>query len=415
MIKIKCRRDLLYLLVYYISAFLDYTVIGNIINSKFDFDPSVDCIILFPFENIIGGLIVFLYQRHSINKKEKYKYLGVKIFDSKKKVISDRKWKKILLILIASYFSFFNLIISAVYLTSYIPSSMDLRLSSIQIIASALICMYAFDFKFKKHHKISIIIIGCFMFISISIDIILIVYYKFKNISIPIFHYFLTLFYYIGFSFNNCIEKYLVDTNYMNPFIILMIEGVFQILMAGIVSIFTNPFEGIKNNKKIIKDKILFICLYTLFFILQIVVNVYRIYCNVIYSPMARSLIDYLLNPFIYIFLYFLEHEFFDNLVYFIITEFICLVMSFFGCVFNEYIILYFCGLHHETQDEIANRALAYSNAKFQYELDEITKKEKHEDDENNANDENEEKDSISHSFKSSNTIISFEHYNVNI
>ena len=130
---------------------------------------------------------------------------------------------------------------------------------------------------------------------------------------------------------------------------------------------------------------------------------------------MARSLIDYLLNPFIYIFFYFLENEFFDNLVYFIITEFICLVMSFFGCVFNEYIILYFCGLQHETQDEIANRSLAYSNAKFQYELDEITKKEKHEDDENNANDENEEKDSISHSFKSSNTIISFEHYNVNI
>ena len=31
--------------------------------------------------------------------------------------------------------------------------------------------------------------------------------------------------------------------------------------------------------------------------------------------------------------------------------------MSFSGCVFNEYIILYFCGLEHETQDLIDERA----------------------------------------------------------
>ena len=31
--------------------------------------------------------------------------------------------------------------------------------------------------------------------------------------------------------------------------------------------------------------------------------------------------------------------------------------MSFFGCVFNEYIVLYCCNLELETQDEIADRA----------------------------------------------------------
>ena len=31
--------------------------------------------------------------------------------------------------------------------------------------------------------------------------------------------------------------------------------------------------------------------------------------------------------------------------------------MSFFGCVYNEYLILYCCGLELETQDEIADRA----------------------------------------------------------
>ena len=42
--------------------------------------------------------------------------------------------------------------------------------------------------------------------------------------------------------------------------------------------------------------------------------------------------------------------------------------MSFFGCVFNEYIILYCWGLERETQDEIAKRAVN----QFQTELDDI-------------------------------------------
>ena len=48
--------------------------------------------------------------------------------------------------------------------------------------------------------------------------------------------------------------------------------------------------------------------------------------------------------------------------------EIICIVMSFFGCVFNEYIILYYCGLERETKDEIADRA----DNQFQIELDYI-------------------------------------------
>ena len=45
--------------------------------------------------------------------------------------------------------------------------------------------------------------------------------------------------------------------------------------------------------------------------------------------------------------------------------------MSFFGCIFNEYIILYCCGLERETQDEIAKRALN-SRTESQSELNDI-------------------------------------------
>ena len=113
-----------------------------------------------------------------------------------------------------------------------IPWSTGLRLSGIQIIVSTIICIYAFGFKIKKHHKISLIIIGIFMFLSISTDIIFMALYIYNNnfnkyLGVTIFKYFLTLYYYMGYSFSDCIEKYLVDYNYMNPFLIIMIEGVF--------------------------------------------------------------------------------------------------------------------------------------------------------------------------------------------
>ena len=119
---------------------------------------------------------------------------------------------------------------------------------------------------------------------------------------------------------------------------------------------------------------------------------------------MTRSLIDYLMNPVANIFFYFIENEFFENLPYFIITEIICLVMSFFGCVFNEYIILYCCGMARETQDEIANRAIV-SRTESQNELDAIFREEK----------ENEENDENANNIENSSTVISLDNYTMNI
>ena len=356
MIKIRFRKNLLYLFIYYISAFIDYTIIGTIIYIYFRFNPIYACIYLYPFENIIGGLIVYLYQRNSVKKNGGIKYFGIDINHDKKSKIIDGKCKKILLIFIASYLNYYNIIIRTFYFLDYVPWSMDLRISSIQIISSALICAFSFDFGIKKHHKVSLIIISIFLFLSICLDMFFIVIYKYKNIRIPIFQYFISLYYHVGFSINNCIEKYLVDINYMNPFIILLSEGIFQFIMSVFVPIWGDPFKVFKESN--IKNNLaLFIILLILYVLFQIVVNIYRIYCNVIYSPMARSLIDYFFNPFINIFFYFVEHDFFNNTIYFVVTEVFCLVMSFFGCVFNEYIVLYCCDLELETQDEIADRA----------------------------------------------------------
>ena len=300
MIKIKLRRNLIYLLIYFICAFLDYSVLGLVIPSVTGFNTLYICIYLYPIENIIGGLVVFLYQKYSIRKKEKTQYFGIKFNNNKNKGASDGKFKIILLVFFAAYFNFYRFIFYAFVKNTYINFTMDLKLTTIQIIISTIICIYAFEYKFKKHHKISLIIISIFLFLSMSTDIIYIIYYKFRLIKVPVLQYFIALFFYIGYSFNNCIEKYLVDADYMNPFFILMIEGIFQLLMAFLTPIWGyDPFKDFRQEK-VQNNLALFIFLFILYILFQIVVNIYRIYCNVIYSPIARSLIDYFLNPFIY-------------------------------------------------------------------------------------------------------------------
>ena len=296
MIKIKLRKNLIYLLIYFICAFIDYNILGILIPEISGFDPLYICIFFYPLENIIGGLVVFLYQKYSLSKKEKTQYFGIKLIHNKNEVARDGKVKKILLVFFAAYFNFYRFLVGAFTSNDYITTSMDQKLTTIQIIISTIICIYSFEFKIKKHNKISLITIGIFLFLSISTDIIYIIYYKYMNIRAPIFQYFITLYYYMGYSFNNCIEKYLVDANYMNPFIILMLEGIFEFIMASLCFIKINPFKSFENIKC---NLALFIFLFILYILLQVIVNIYRIYCNVIYSPMARSLVDYLMNPFI--------------------------------------------------------------------------------------------------------------------
>ena len=94
MIKIRFRINLLYLFIYYISAFIDYTIIGTIIYIYFRFNPIYACIYFYPFENIIGGLIVYLYQRNSVKKNGEIKYFGIDINHDKKVILSMENVRK---------------------------------------------------------------------------------------------------------------------------------------------------------------------------------------------------------------------------------------------------------------------------------------------------------------------------------
>ena len=215
----------------------------------------------------------------------------------------------------------------------------------------------------KKHNKVSLIVLGACLFLTIVIDAI----FKKDNITIGefFFAYFRICFNEFCFSINNSVEKYLVDIDYMNPFQILLFEGLFGILFSILASITPrDPFNDIKIQfqKKETGRTILIIFLLFLYFIFSMIINAYKVYSNIIFLPMTRSLIKYILNPFFNIYYFVMKLDFNKNYYSFFLSEIICIIMSFFGCVYNEYIILSCHGLDKETEFAIGERANTSEN-----------------------------------------------------
>jgi hypothetical protein len=94
---------------------------------------------------------------------------------------------------------------------------------------------------------------------------------------------------------------------------------------------------------------------------LSAVLNVYKIHCNIFYSPAVRTIVNYIYNPLYFIYSFFWENDYTykgkKSVSLFIINEIISLIFTFFGFVYNEYIILSFCELDHNTNYGIHKRA----------------------------------------------------------
>ena len=321
MIKIKLHRNLLYLLVLFILNILriadSYSIIFIL-----NFKPILLLNYMMCLGKIIGGLIIYVYQIMTWRKKEKVNYFAIKLIHKKNKIkANDSIIKILLLILFSSYFNLNQVSLSYIIeqKMNEIPTNLINRLSSISLISSSLICFYALKFKIGKHHKFSLIALSICLFISIISDIL----FKpketsFGRFTIALFYIF---FSFIFDSFTDCIERYIVDYNFLNPFNIIMIEGIFEFIIEIIYSSNRQPFKDLitlyENNE--IRRFILFIILLVIYLLLSLGVNVYKIYCNVIYSPMAKSLMNYLFNPIFSITNFILKTDFYQN--YFYLTE----------------------------------------------------------------------------------------------
>ena len=103
-----------------------------------------------------------------------------------------------------------------------------------------------------------------------------------------------------------------------------------------------------------------YIYLFNIFYIIIVgFTNGYRVTTNKYYSPRSRALIESTLDPFLFLYndLTFDEkdeYEFFW--LHFALVLFCLTIISFFSLVYNDLIILYCCGLEHNTYCEITNR-----------------------------------------------------------
>ena len=366
MIKISTRKNILYLLLLFAYYYLR-KIDGIIISKVLDFHSSFIFTFLMAFGELFGGLAIYLYKKFLfINNKSSSKRFLIKIIGKKKKMNRADGWIKIIiLIFFASFFDFYESIILNYIIQGLaeISPTIDQRLCFIITISSSLICTYALRLKIGRHQVFALIGMG----ISSGIVIILEIIFKIKGkvLSKLVIAYLLVICHLVFVTFTDVIEKYLIEYDFIDAFILLASEGAFEIVLCSIYSCVENPFKDIKNyhnNEKNKKYFPLLIFLLVLYFAFSAGLNVYRILCNVLYSPMAKSLPAYFLNPIFITYYFIFENDFTvgkkRNYIYFIINVIISIFIDLFAFIYNEFFILYCFDLEKETHFGISERSI---------------------------------------------------------
>ena len=366
MIKFTTRPNMRYLVHLIIWGFL-IDMIPQVIELVFDCDLVLISILCVFLGEIIFSLIAYLYIHKHIRKKVSAKnatFMSIQLITNDKIQTFDGKCKIYFLMIIAAFFDF------AGYLTylgltpelNFCSKSLEKRIRGILIIIDSLFFRYILKFQIFKHQRLSLLIILICLIITIIIEFI------FQDFNI--FMYcgnftllLLKLIIYIFFdSLVDLVEKYLFEYDYVNPLEVLLFEGMIGLFLGIIYGIYINPIPSIKRCHKKNKDKFgLLIFLYFLIILFSGIKNTFRVITNKVYSPMALALAEYFLNPIYIILTLTLVNDFKSErgskYLYFSLNLVFTILITLSGCVYNEFIILFFCGLQHETYNEIASRA----------------------------------------------------------
>lgn len=366
MIKIAVRRNLIYPLQMLIWTTLRYIDI-YLINMFLKFNNSSFFTLLMFTGEFLAGLIFYLIQKRFLSKNKKaneLELLVIGFIKMKENNVKDNKAKTIFLILFIPFFDFVQFLLALeIYKFSNISNSLETRCGGSMTIYAALVYHFLLKEPLFKHQIFSLIIIG------ICLVIIVITEFIFQEIDIFLnyiqFFFALLIALLIQF-FDSMIqinEKYLYENKNLSPFLVLMLEGVFGLILTLIYSFSYKTFDDIiqfyQNNSS---SKINFLIIGCIFYIISSGgKNLFRVVTNKIFNPMTTSFMDYILNPF-YIILFFITLNDFisngkKNYAYFIINLIISFIMSFCGCVFNEFLILFYCGLEHDTHNQVTNRS----------------------------------------------------------
>lgn len=376
MSKIKCasRPNMKYLVHLIIWSFIR-DILKDIMRVLLDFNVDLIYPLLMFFGEFIFGLIIYLYQKkYFFNKKDNTisQFMGIELISNYNSLkIRDNKYKIFFLIVFASFFDFIQFIMSIELENTFknCSSSIDERLSGFLIIFDAIIYRYVLKLRIFRHQIFSILIIGICLIITIATE------FGFQSINLSLTYgiFALFIFFHCILQFFNSlldiIEKYLFEYDYYSPFRILLLEGLLGLLFSFFYCIYKNPIPDLKKYFNIQQSyKVaLIIISFIIYAILSGLRNSFRVVINKIYSPMESTLSEYILNPLYLIFSLLLTKDFGSNptvkYIYFSINLFLSIIISFSACVYNEFIILFFCKLQHETYQQISFRAECFNSS----------------------------------------------------
>ena len=366
MLKFGFRKNNFYPLMLLLFIFLRICL--DKILSIHPYKNNIDFIISFIifFSQILIGAVFFIYY-YCTKKKVVLRprnYVLAFYGKNKHKIFNDNKWKKICLIIISSFFNFVGCVIRNADVINFGKkeennSLLEVRIRSIQIIISSLLCYFTLRLNIYKHQKLSLIIISVLLVFIIILELIIA-----SSLINKILSMIICIISCLTRAFLDVTEKYLFDYNYINCLSMLIYEGLLSVFFFMIYFIVNKNYQN--QGKNILNDMsqsnwslISFILLILVYIVISGFRNAYRVTTNKYYSPMSRALFESSLDPFLFIYNFFiLKADIRKSLiwVYFSFVLFSLLVIAFFALVYNDFIVLNCCGLAYNTYSGINSR-----------------------------------------------------------
>ena len=370
-IKIEVRQNLLYPILFMIgiNSLRTIRIIIQEVTKNFKINS------IFSFLTIISNIItsiIFIYLEIKANRSIRNKsIIGIELIQNEidnQIVQTDSDKKVIFLIALDAFFEFLNLIRKKYLLVLKPPQTkivtLDIRIRSREILFASLICYFTIGTQLNKHHKISLFII----FLCIISLYIYEVTHQFQNNYYETFLAFIEL---QGLKvciniyrvFSDTIEKYLFVQNNISPFKILFLKGVIELLLMIAFSLFNESNEEIQSMFRNEENKgfCIFVSLFSsiLYFCFSGFTSIYKMYTVKMYTPMTRTLSDILFDIFYFIYYSIYKEEGGKRIftLYFWANFIGQIIIVFFSFVYNEFIILNFCGIGKNTHYQIARRA----------------------------------------------------------
>jgi len=327
-----------------------------IINLSCQYDKGYFIIPLLIYTSqFLAGLIPFFNSEKKKTSEKNNAYSGIELIKNQSTIDQpDNETKIYILIIFASFFNYIGVIVRKNINDIF---HFENKVRGIQIIFSALLCYFTIRIKIYKHQLISLIVIFIALIIILLFDIL---ENKAKEINLYKYYGF-GIFSCLSRTFLDTIEKYLFEFDYLNPYKVLMLEGLIGCLLLPILFITNKTNEDFNyfSGKEAWKLALLVILL-IIYLVLSLFKNIYRVLTIKLYSPMTRALAESIIDPFDFIYLFIGEEI--KEITNFIVILISLFITSFLSFVYNDFIVLYCCGLEYNTHLEILKRSLLYEN-----------------------------------------------------